>query len=610
MSSNARSITAPDPQSADSWAFAPLAAALAAEARDLIAKLDEHQRLWLSGYLAGSTVSAAALTAAPSTAGPEVTVLFGSHTGNSERIARQIVERLRERGMRYTLIDMLECRKAHLQEARYLLVVVSTHGNGDPPERAVPLFELLNGRKAPRLDHLKYAVLALGDSSYENFCETGRQFDARLEALGGERLHSRGDCDVDFEPAAQHWIDGVVQRLKPHASPTVRLEVAGADRRTASVSNAHTRKNPFLAPVLANQRLTAVGSTKDVRHLEFSIDGANLHYEPGDAVGVVARNRDEDVDALLARLPFDPQTSIAVDAQTTVPLHQALADRYEIGPINFAFLQRYAQAIRSEALAARVGGNPAELSRYIRARHLADVVAEHGAGGIGADAFTSLLRPLAPRLYSIASSQRATPDELHVTVAVVEYTTLDRARRGLVSGQLAEATAEDASLPIYLHRNAAFRLPADPSAAIIMIGPGTGVAPFRAFVAERAVQGASGQNWLFFGDRSFETDFLYQTEWLDWRKRGVLSNIDVAFSRDQTEKTYVQHRLAKRGAELWRWIEEGAYLYVCGDAERMAPDVHRALLQIIECHGGRSADEAKETLIELQRQRRYQRDVY
>ena len=611
MNSNARAITALDPEHGDSWAFAPLPAALAGELRNLIAKLDERERQWLAGYLAGSTQPAvAATTAAPSAAAPAVTVLFGSHTGNAERLARQIIERLAERGLRYTLIDMLECGKTHLQEAQTLLVVVSTHGNGEPPERAVPLFELLNGRKAPRLEHLKYAVLALGDSSYEKFCETGRQFDARLEALGAARLHPRGDCDVDFEPAAQRWIDGVLQRVEPEVSSGARLEAVGADRRMASISNAHTRKNPFIAPVLANQRITARDSTKDVRHLELSIDGANLHYEPGDALGVVARNRAENVDALLAQLPFDPQTPIAIDSQATVRLRQALAERYEIGPINLAFLQRYAQAIRSKELAARIDGGSAELSRYVRDRHLGDVVAEHGAGGLDANAFTNLLRPLAPRLYSIASSQRTAPDEVHLTVSVVEYTTLERARRGLVSGQLADATGEDANLPIYLHRNPGFRLPADPTAAIVMIGPGTGVAPFRAFVAERAALGCSGRNWLFFGDRSFETDFLYQNEWLAWRKRGVLSNIDVAFSRDQSEKTYVQHRLAKRGAELWRWIEEGACLYVCGDAERMAPDVHRALIEVIARHGGRSDQEAKEYLIDLQRQRRYQRDVY
>ena len=609
MNSNARATFAPDPQSADAWGVAPLPAALAGEARNLVAKLDARQRLWLAGYLAGSVHAADPAAAASSPAGPGVTVLFGSHTGNSERLARQIAERLAARGLRYTLIDMLECRKTHLQEAHTLLLVVSTHGNGDPPERAVPLLELLSGRKAPRLEQVQYAVLALGDSSYEKFCEAGRQFDARLEALGAARLHARGECDVDFESAAARWIDGVVQRIEPDAAQDAPIE-GGAERRSASISNAYTRKNPLLAPVLANLRLTAAGSTKDVRHIELAIEDAGIHYEPGDALGIVAQNRAADVDELLARLPFDGRTPVAIDAQGAMPLRQALAQRVEIGPINSSFLERYAAATQSAALLARVEGDAGELAAYVRARHLLDVVAEHRADALDADAFVKLLRPLAPRLYSIASSQRATPDEVHLTVGVVDYTALGRARRGLVSGLLADASAEDASLPVYLHRNAGLRLPADPAAAIVMIGAGTGIAPYRAFLAERAAVGAKGRNWLIFGDRSFETDFLYQAEWLDWRKRGPLSRIDVAFSRDQAAKVYVQQRMLERGADLWRWLEDGAHVYVCGDAERMAPDVQRALVDIIERHGGRSADDAEDYLLALTRQRRYQRDVY
>jgi len=582
MNSNLRAIMGPERRPVDSWAAATLPAAHAG--------------------------------------GPAaVTVLFGSHTGNSERLARQIVERLAERGVRHTLIDMLECRKSHLQEARILLAVVSTHGNGEPPERAVPLFELLNGRKAPRLGHLRYAVLALGDSSYEQFCESGRQLDARLEFLGAERLQPRSDCDVDFELPARRWIEGLVERIGPAASAArieppapaaARFEAGEADRPPATVANAHTRKNPFLAPLLANQRLTAAGSTKDVRHIELSLEGASLRYEPGDALGIIAHNRAADVQALLERLPFDRESPVDVDAQTTMPLHQALAQRYEIGPITSQFLRRYAQATGGAALAARLNGDALELARWVRARHLDDLVAEHPVGALDVAAFTSLLRPLAPRLYSIASSQRATPEEVHLTVGVVEYSALERRRRGMVSGHLAGLAGDDATVPVYLHRNPAFRLPADPAAAIIMIGPGTGIAPFRAFLAERAAHGASGRHWLFFGDRSFEADFLYQAEWLDWRKRGLLTRMDVAFSRDQPAKAYVQQRMIERGALLWRWLEEGAHLYVCGDAERMAADVQRALLEVIERHGGRSPQQAPGYLLELQRQRRYQRDVY
>ncbi|MGH8149997.1 MAG: assimilatory sulfite reductase (NADPH) flavoprotein subunit [Steroidobacteraceae bacterium] len=625
MSGKARASAAQSPSAGDPLALAPLSPAIAAEVRNLVAKLDHEQRLWLSGFLAGTETQSAAiqLTAAqaalapalaaalPETAHPPITVLYGSQTGNSERLAKQLVDRLAERGIRFTLLDMLQCTKVQLQEAETLLVIVSTHGDGDPPERAVPLSELLASRKAPRLERLRYSVLALGDSSYERFCEAGRQFDARLEALGAERLYPREECDVDFDTSAARWMDGILGKLE-HALGPVALRVhaqPAPDRRTASVSNAYTRKNPFFAAVLTNQRLTASASTKDVRHLELSLEGSNIHYEPGDSIGIVPRNRGEDVDALLEKLTFAPDAPVSSDSQTTVALRQALLERVEIGTITRPFLKRYAQTIRSPELSSIAATGDADLARFARGRHLVDLVSEHAPNGLDAAAFVRLLPPLAPRLYSIASSQHAVPDEVHLTVSIVEYQSFGRARCGVVSGALADLTADDATVPIYPHRNPAFRLP-DAHTPIVMIGPGTGVAPFRAFLAERAQAGATGRNWLFFGDRSFEHDFLYQSEWLDLRKRGLLTQMEVAFSRDQAEKIYVQQRMLERGAELWGWLEDGAYVYVCGDVQHMAPDVHATLLRIIATHGGRSDDGAAEYLLQLQQERRYQRDVY
>ncbi len=623
MSGKARATAAQSPPSPDPLALAPLSPALAGEVRSLVAKLDREQRLWLSGFLAGidaepaGSTAAGPLAAAPAAAAPPepqrpaVTVLFGSQTGNSERLAKQVADRLAERGIPFALLDMLQCSKTHLQEAQTLLVIVSTHGDGDPPERAVPLSELLASRKAPRLDHIRYSVLALGDSSYERFCEAGRQFDARLEALGAHRLQAREECDVDFDAPAARWIDAVLGKLEHTVGPaTLRvLPAPGADRRTASVSNAYTRKNPYLAAVLANQRLTAAPSTKDVRHIELSLEGSNIHYEPGDSIGIVPRNRDEDVDALIEKLGFSAESPVQGEAQAPVPLRQALLERFEIGTVTRPLLKRYAEATRSAEVASLAAAADEDLARYARGRHVIDLVREHAPSGLDAAALTRLLPPLAPRLYSIASSQHAAPDEVHLTVSIVQYESFGRRHRGVVSGALADLTSDDATLPIYLQRNPAFRLP-DPHTPIIMIGPGTGVAPFRAFIAERAETGADGLNWLFFGDRSFEWDFLYQTEWLDWRKRGLLTRMDVAFSRDQDEKVYVQHRMRERGAELWSWLEDGAYLYVCGDAQHMAPDVHAALLEIIAAHGARSRDEAAEYVLKLQQERRYQRDVY
>ncbi len=623
MSGNARATAAQSPASPDPLANAPLSAALAAEVRNLVAKLDREQRVWLSGFLAGidaepadlpaSVPVAAAPVAAPALepGRPAVTVLFGSQTGNSERLAKQLADRLAERGIRFALLDMLQCTKTHLQEAQTLLLIVSTHGDGDPPERAVPLSELLAGRKAPRLEHVRYAVLALGDSSYERYCEAGRQFDARLEALGAQKFHPREECDVDFDTPATLWINAVLDKLEHTLGPATLKARAEplSDRRTASVSNAYTRKNPYSAAVLANQRITASQSTKDVRHIELSLEGSNIHYEPGDSIGIVPRNREEDVDALIGQLAFGAESPVQGDSQTTISLRQALLERFEIGTVTRPFLKRYAEAIHSVDIASVASAPDGELARYARGRHIIDLVSEHAPNGLDAAAFARLLPPLAPRLYSIASSQRAAPDEVHLTVSVVQYESLGRPRWGVVSGALAGLTSEDATLPIYLQRNPAFRLP-DSHVPIVMIGPGTGVAPFRAFLREREETGATGLNWLFFGDRSFEWDFLYQTEWLDWRKRGLLTRMDVAFSRDQDRKIYVQQRMLEQGAQLWSWLEDGAYLYVCGDAQHMAPDVHAALLEIIAAHGSRSRDDAAEYVLKLQQERRYQRDVY
>ncbi len=617
MSGNARASTVQSAPTGDTMAGAPFSAAFAAELRSLIAKLDRNQRLWLSGYLAGlesapGAAQAAVVAVAPDAGRTPVTVLFGSQTGNSERLAKQIADRLAERGVRFSVLDMLQCSKTHLQEAETLLVIVSTQGDGDPPERAVPLAELLAGRKAPRLDHVRYSVLALGDTSYEKFCEAGRLFDARLEALGAQRLFPRGECDVDFEAPASQWIDGVLGKLDESlGTPVLRVhgEPPAERRSSASVSNAYTRKNPFHAAVLANQRLTASPSSKDVRHIELSLEGSGIHYEPGDSLGIVPRNAAADVQALLERLPFRAEDPVSPEARSMISLREALTQRCEIGSITRPLLRRYAEATQCAALGEIAASTDAEFARYARGRHVIDLVTEHPANGLDTSQFVRLLPPLAPRLYSIASSQRDAPDEAHLTVSIVRYETLGRARRGVVSGALADLEPGEATVPVYLHRNTAFRLP-DPHTPIVMIGPGTGVAPFRAFLAERSQTGASGPNWLFFGDRSFEWDFLYQCEWLELRKRAMLTRMDVAFSRDQPQKLYVQHRLIERGAELWSWLEDGAYLYVCGDAKHMAGDVHDALIGIICAHGGRSDDAAAEYLLQMQQERRYQRDVY
>jgi sulfite reductase (NADPH) flavoprotein alpha-component len=596
------------PPGAEPWVAAPFDAALSSEVRQLIERMDSRQRLWLSGYLAGSLAPAAAAPAMPAPDMAPALVLFGSQSGNSERVARETAAALAGRNVPCKTMDMLDCRKGDLAAAKILLVVVSTQGDGDPPDRAVPLWELLSGRKAPRLDHLRYCVLALGDSSYEHFCETGRRFDEKLHELGATRLHDRIDCDVDFEEPARTWAQAVVEKLAAEVSASAPAGAVAQEPQPVVVSNAYTRRNPFLAEVLANDRLTARGSSKDVRHIELSLAGSHIRYEPGDAIGIVPRNPARAVEELIEALPAGIRSASGdIDG---LSLHEALATRFDIGPVTAGFLRRYAAATHAPELLALVAeGNEERLTQFAQGRDVFDIVRAFPPRDLDAAEFAALLRPLAPRLYSIASSAHASPDEAHLTVGIAQHEVRGEVRQGVGSGMLSAASPEGSPLPVYLHRNPAFRLPA-PDVPIIMIGPGTGVAPFRAFVAEREALAARGRNWLFFGERVFETDFLYQAEWLAWRKQGVLTRLDVAFSRDQANRIYVQHRLLEQGREVWAWLAEGACVYVCGDALRMAPDVHAALIEVARRHGGHTEESAAEYLADLQRQRRYQRDVY
>ncbi len=593
---------------ADGWQTAPFDAALSAQLQDLLGRLSPLQRAWLSGYLAGTLGTPAEVAALPrpaSHATRPVTILYGSESGNSERIARQMAARLSALQRAPRLLDMLDCRKADLEQCRELLVIVSTHGDGEPPERAMPLFELLGGRRAPRLPDTRFAVLALGDRSYEQFCAAGRQIDARLEALGAQRLRARIECDVDFDAPAREWTESVLSLLAEEAGEPAVAATSAVPAPT--VVQAWTRKHPFSAPVLANQSLTARGSSKHVRHLELSLEGSGIQYEPGDALGIVPANDLAEVDALLTALDRDPAAMVQA-GEHAMALRGALQRHFEIGTLTPSMLRRYAEATGHDALRRVVADKDAQRA-FSRGRDLRDLVTAYPPQGLDAASFAALLSPLAPRLYSIASSQKATPDELHLTIGVVTYASRGRARRGVVSGAVA-ALAEDASLPVYLHRNEGFRLPQDPATPVVMIGAGTGVAPYRGFLAEREVLGARGRNWLFFGDRSFELDFLYQVEWLAWRRSGLLTRLDVAFSRDQAEKIYVQHRLLEQGAQLWSWLQDGAHLYVCGDATHMAPDVEAALQAIACRHGGLAEDAARDYLRQLLRARRYQKDVY
>lgn len=591
----------------------PLTREQAEHLNRLVTALAPEQLSWVSGYLAGLHSAIAgndALAApAPSTERQTLTILYGSETGNAEAVARQAGEQAAARGLQVRVLDMADYKLRELRDERLLLIVTATHGEGTPPDTAAAFHEFLHGRKAPQLESTRFAVLALGDSSYEFFCQTGRDFDARLEALGAERLVDRVDCDVDFEKAAAEWIARALDAVAAHTEPAPSNVVAftGAVERQAP---SYDRRHPFQAEVLENLVLNGRGSEKETRHIELSLDGSGLDYEPGDVLCLLPQNREEVVAELIDHLALDPEQPVTTPAGES-RLIDALRHDYEIMLATPAFAAAYAEFTgAAQLLELTREERRQDLLRYLEGRFVIDLLTEFPASGLDAATLLGMLRSLQPREYSISSSHAANPGEVHLTVATVRYQHQGRLRHGVASGFLADQAAPGAAVPVYLRRNKHFRLPADPDAPIVMIGPGTGVAPFRAFLQEREVREACGRNWLFFGNPHFRTDFLYQTEWQTWLKDGLLTRMDVAFSRDGAEKVYVQHRLRERGAELYRWLEEGAYLYVCGDAKRMAPDVHAALCEVVRRHGGCSAEAAEDYVKALQRDKRYQRDVY
>jgi sulfite reductase (NADPH) flavoprotein alpha-component len=490
-----------------------------------------------------------------------------------------------------------------------LIVVVSTQGDGDPPDDARGFMEFIASRRAPKLEQLSYSVLALGDSSYPKFCETGRQVDERLAALGGRRMLDRVDCDVDYDTLASGWLERVVSHARdalgaaPAVATVTRLRAAPAEPQ-------YSREQPFAAEVIANHALTGRGATKEVRHIELSLAGSGLSYQPGDALGVWHENPPAVVEEVLHALRLDGTQPVEVDGATK-PLWDWLATGRELTRLTRPFLSQQAERSGDARLTEVLQpGHEAALRSTLKDLQVVDVLQRH-PGEWEAKAFVQALRPLAPRLYSIASSQEAVGEEAHLTVALVDYELGRKRRLGAASAHLASLQGEQARARVFIEHNERFRLPADTSRDVIMIGPGTGVAPFRGFVQQREAQGATGRNWLFFGARHFHSEFLYQVEWQEAVKKGALSRLDLAFSRDRSiAREYVQDRLRRVGKDLYAWLENGAYVYVCGDAEKMAPDVNAALIDIVATHGGLGREDADAYVRRLADERRYLRDVY
>ncbi|MEX2481948.1 MAG: assimilatory sulfite reductase (NADPH) flavoprotein subunit [Gammaproteobacteria bacterium] len=583
----------------------------------LVVDLRGDQLTWLSGYLAGlsaasATSAVAGQTAASPAEAPEITILYGSQTGHAEAVAGQAAARAAARGFTANVVAMDDIKKPQLKASGRLLVIVSTHGEGTPPDNAIELHELIGSPKAPVMKDAAFSVLALGDSSYEYFCQTGRDFDGRLEALGATRVYPRTDCDVDFEDAAAAWIEGALEAFAATVETREETQPNNVIRFSPPAASAKTwsKQQPYPAKLLDNQPLNGRGSTKETRHIELSLEDSGLHWEPGDSLGVLPENNARDVDDVLAALGFADTESVT-GPRGAVALRDALTHDYEITTLTRPFIERWAELGGSGELEALLAEDPRETFRaWLWGRQIIDVIRAWPVAGLTAQDFVERLRRMPPRLYSIASSHRVNPDEVHLTVAAVRYQTHEREREGVASTWLADRLAAGATVPVYIDHNRNFRLPDDDDTPIIMIGPGTGVAPFRAFIEEREARGAQGRNWLFFGDQHFATDFLYQREWLRWRETGVIDRIDVAFSRDQPSKIYVQHRIREQAEDFHAWLEAGAHVYVCGDAEHMAPDVHQALIDVLVSGGGLTADAAAARLAEWQKSKRYQRDVY
>ncbi|MEH6987668.1 assimilatory sulfite reductase (NADPH) flavoprotein subunit [Cytobacillus firmus] len=582
----------------------------------LLPTLTETQSLWLSGYLAA--IQSSSLQAAPAVeerpapaAAPaipkEVTILFGSQTGNAQNLAKKAGKTLEERGFQVNVSAMSDFKPNNLKKVKNLLIVVSTHGEGDPPDNALTFHEFIHGKRAPKLEDFRYSVLALGDSSYEFFCQTGKDFDKRLEELGGTRITPRVDCDLDFEEPAAVWAEAVLAGLSEGES-SCPSPAAASVSAAAPAESVYSRSNPFRAEVLENINLNGRGSNKETRHLEISLEGSGLTYQPGDSLGVYPENDPELVDLLLAEMNWDPVEAVRVKEET-VTLKEALSSHFEITVLTKPLVEKAAKLSGNEELHQLVSDS-SRLKSYIDGRDLIDLVRDFKPWSSSAQEFVSILRKMPARLYSISSSFEANPDEVHLTIGAVRYDAHGRERKGVCSILCSERLQPGDTLPVFIQHNENFKLPENPETPIIMVGPGTGIAPFRSFMQEREESGAEGKSWLFFGDQHFVTDFLYQTEWQKWLKDGVLSKLDVAFSRDDDEKVYVQHRMQENSRELFQWLEQGAAVYICGDEKNMAHDVHNTLIDIIEKEGGMSREQAVEYLADMQKNKRYQRDVY
>jgi sulfite reductase (NADPH) flavoprotein alpha-component len=588
-----------------------------------------EQRAYLNGFLAGifSRMPATAGVVPPASPAEKLTplsILFGSQTGNAENLAKRIAKEAGKRGFAATVHDLAKYPTAQLASEERLLIITSTFGDGEPPDNAKTFWDFLNGAAAPKLAQTRFSVCAIGDSNYPKFCGFGKDLDLRLESLGAQRVHSRVDCDLELEEPFAKWLNEALANIgTPNSgsardvgvqasaclADTLKRELQRADQEIGAPK--YSRANPFPAALITNRRLNGPGSEKDTRHFEIALDGSDLNYEAGDALGIFPKNCPELADEILGALKFSGDETVPGREGVEVPLREALLCHYEITKIPLPLLKAMAERSGDELLKKLTApGVNGELTEFLWGREVIDLLLAHPIVKFAPAEFVGLLKKLQPRLYSISSSPKAHSGQVHLTVNVVRFESLARRRKGVCSTFLAERAEPAVTLPVYIHQNKKFRPPPNHDTPMIMVGPGTGIAPFRAFLHERRVSGAKGKNWLFFGDQRAATDFMYRDELETLQRDGVLSRLDLAFSRDQPEKIYVQHRMRENAKELFSWLEAGAHFYVCGDANRMAKDVDAALHEVVQTVGDVTMQKAAEYVAKLKAENRYQRDVY
>lgn len=583
------------------------------------APFSEGQRQWFAGFFAGLNTRILASGkdsgggASQGAAAKSLHILYGTQTGNAETLANETATLAAQHGMQAHVIDMGDFDIAQLPAIERLLIVCSTYGEGEQPDPAQPLWDAAVAEGAPKIENTHFSVLALGDTNYDKFCQAGKDWDRRLEELGGKRVQDRVDCDVDFEEPFEEWVNAVLPAITAVGAqpPAGAASAAVATTQTAApAASKWTKKNPFLATMKRNLVLTKAASTKETRHYEISLEGSDIHYEVGDALGVQPTNCPELVENIVKALGLKGDEEVLAANGETATFAEALFTDYEIKTPNRELLQAIADRSENDEFKATVAGDKEALSAFMWGRDIIDLLLEYPKAKFTAEGFIALLKKIQPRLYSISSSINKHPDEVHLTVASVRYESHGNVKKGVASTFLADRIGDEVKIPVYIHPNKAFGVPADDTLPMIMVGPGTGVAPFRAFLEEREVRGATGKNWLFFGERNASADFFYEDELSAMQKSGLLTKLDLAFSRDQEKKIYVQDRMRENAKELFAWLEEGGYFFVCGDASRMAKDVDTALHDIIAEQGSMSIEAAGEYVAKLKKDKRYVRDVY